>query len=238
MTDMIEFNLSTEGRIIDIASLVDDPANQTDASDLQSRNTISELATELPLIDGQDAYTSPVYDVYYSTAAEFIEMAFEIYVGQKGSPQLDDAEWVEGFGDFFVTASWFTDLKQFTNGSAFSSGSSDHGHTGGVALQAISDYWDDHGEAFINNLKKEAPNEAVTAPEIDWNTLRFDFDTLDEVEPNIENGDQPDAYFSFLGAYPDGFDPIQRLGDTGIGFEDMGELDYNDLIVTEGFDFV
>ncbi|NER20064.1 MAG: DUF4347 domain-containing protein [Symploca sp. SIO1C2] len=50
-----------------------------------------------------------------------------------------------------------------------------------------------------------------------------------------QQGQLPQAYFSFLGANPDGRDHIARLGDNTFGFEDNTDFDYNDLIVQVDF---
>ncbi|NJO10265.1 MAG: DUF4114 domain-containing protein [Leptolyngbyaceae cyanobacterium SL_1_1] len=47
-------------------------------------------------------------------------------------------------------------------------------------------------------------------------------------------GNDPEIYFSHLGANKDGVDHVRLLGDNTFGFEDLpggGDLDYNDMIV-------
>ncbi|MFN7517388.1 MAG: DUF4114 domain-containing protein, partial [Dolichospermum sp.] len=44
----------------------------------------------------------------------------------------------------------------------------------------------------------------------------------------------PDIYFTFLGANSDGVDHVRMLGDNTFGFEDMrggGDKDFNDILV-------
>ncbi|NEP13050.1 MAG: DUF4347 domain-containing protein [Symploca sp. SIO2C1] len=50
-----------------------------------------------------------------------------------------------------------------------------------------------------------------------------------------QQGQLPQAYFSFLGANPDNADHLVRLGDNVFGFEDRTDFDYNDLIVQVNF---
>ena len=53
--------------------------------------------------------------------------------------------------------------------------------------------------------------------------------------PTNQQGQLPQAYFSFLGANPDSLDHIVRLGDNAFGFEDRTDFDYNDLILQVDF---
>ncbi|NJO94003.1 MAG: DUF4114 domain-containing protein [Hydrococcus sp. RM1_1_31] len=55
-----------------------------------------------------------------------------------------------------------------------------------------------------------------------------------ELNPNNEAGQQPLAYFAYLGANPDEVDHVRLLGDNSWGFEDVfggGDRDYNDLVI-------
>ena len=57
--------------------------------------------------------------------------------------------------------------------------------------------------------------------------------TIEQLTDNIIMND-PDIYFTHLGANSDGIDHIRLLGDNTFGFEDLpggGDLDYNDVIV-------
>jgi hypothetical protein len=55
----------------------------------------------------------------------------------------------------------------------------------------------------------------------------------DVILDNNPNND-PQVYFSFLGANSDGLDHVRMLGNNTFGFEDLaggGDADYNDIIV-------
>ena len=55
-------------------------------------------------------------------------------------------------------------------------------------------------------------------------------DALLDSNPN----NNPDIYFTFLGANSDGVDHVRMLGDNTFGFEDLrggGDKDFNDVIV-------
>ena len=56
--------------------------------------------------------------------------------------------------------------------------------------------------------------------------------------PLNQSGEDVMAYFTFMGANPDGVDHVRLLGDNTIGFEDEwngGDRDYNDLVVQVNF---
>jgi len=56
--------------------------------------------------------------------------------------------------------------------------------------------------------------------------------------PLNQSGEDVMAYFTFIGANPDGVDHVRLLGDNTIGFEDEwngGDRDYNDLVVQVNF---
>lgn len=55
---------------------------------------------------------------------------------------------------------------------------------------------------------------------------------------NNQSGNGPLAYFSYLGANPDGVDHVRLLGDNTFGFEDLiggGDNDCNDIVVRADF---
>jgi|GEM_PF-922250 len=82
------------------------------------------------------------------------------------------------------------------------------------------------------DLTQGLPGGALLAPFIIADGTAQEFLSSN---PTNQQGQLPQAYFSFLGANPDGVDHLVRLGDNAFGFEDGTDFDYNDLIVQVDF---
>jgi|GEM_PF-1719039 len=91
--------------------------------------------------------------------------------------------------------------------------------------------------ALQNRVETNAglPGGKILAPFVVANGTAEDF-----LEKNAQNerGNDPMAYFSFLGANPDKAEHIRMLGDNTFGVEDLyggGDRDFNDLVVRVDF---
>ena len=80
------------------------------------------------------------------------------------------------------------------------------------------------------NLATQLEGGAILAPYIIANSTVEEFLAQN---PNNQQGQDPLAYFAYLGANPDRVDHIRLLGDNSFGFEDKADSsdrDYNDLV--------
>ena len=103
----------------------------------------------------------------------------------------------------------------------------------------------DYAIAALKNISLEFDRNAtgdqfrggeLLAPVIIANGTVDDF--LNENPDNLQ-GEGPLAYFSFLGANPDGAEHVRFLGENNFGFEDLfggGDNDFNDMVVKANFD--
>ncbi|MEL6937190.1 MAG: DUF4114 domain-containing protein, partial [Cyanobacteria bacterium J06607_17] len=73
--------------------------------------------------------------------------------------------------------------------------------------------------------------------EVKMGQLLASFIVVDGTLEQLADGtimNDPDIYFTHMGANSDGVDHIRLLGDNTFGFEDLsggGDLDYNDMVV-------
>jgi hypothetical protein len=87
-----------------------------------------------------------------------------------------------------------------------------------------------------NNVSTDLPDGAILAPFIIADGTPEQF-----LNTNAANnlGSNPVAYFTYLGANPDGADHVRSLGDNYFGFEDLSaniaDSDFNDVIVKVNF---
>lgn len=97
-------------------------------------------------------------------------------------------------------------------------------------------------QRHVVELNRDTVNSAV---QLNGGTLLAPYiiadGTLNEFltqNPNNVQGQEPLAYFAYLGANPDGVDHVRLLGDNSFGFEDVfggGDRDFNDMVLQVHF---
>ncbi|MGQ4649173.1 Calx-beta domain-containing protein [Lyngbya aestuarii] len=119
---------------------------------------------------------------------------------------------------------------EFDNNFGFYAVDDLSGSIGGIAISNPL-----YAETAISNRVDRTeglPGGSLWAPYLIANGTEEEFLATN---PNNQQGQLPQAYFSYLGANPDRADHIVRLADNTFGFEDRSDFDYNDLILQVNF---